>query len=144
MENASKALIIAGAILLAILIIGIGMLVLQSTQGNVDEAISQMTSTEIDMYNQKFANYEGTKVKGSNVKSLIGSIISNNGSNDGVDGKIVSIAGDKKIDAKSGDLKSNEMSNYRAEINTGATYTVTLQYNSKTNLVETVTIQKNS
>lgn len=143
MENASKALIIAGAILLAILLIGVGMLVFQSARGSIDEAVLKMSTQEISMFNSSFTNYEGTKVKGSNVRALITEIINSNAGNSDIEGKIVSISGDKTIDASSGNLKTEDMSNYRAQINTGATYNVTLKYNSKTNLVEKVNITKN-
>lgn len=144
MENATKALLIAGAILIVILIIGVGMMVFQGASGSIDAGIAQMSAQEITIFNQNFTNYEGPKVKGANVKQLIGNIITNNSTNQDIDGKIVSIDGDKKIDAKAADLKSDEMSVYRSEINTGATYTVTTQTNQKTGLVEKVTIKKNS
>ena len=97
MENASKALIIAGAILISILLIGVGMMVYSGAQGGIDQAIAQMSSTEKDMYNQNFTRYQGSRVTGSNVRALIGNIISSNNTNQDIDGKIVSIKGDKTI-----------------------------------------------
>lgn len=144
MENASKALIIAGAILISILLIGVGMLVFTGSKGGIDEAISQMSDTEKQMFNNKFVSYEGPKTKGASVKTLIGNIINSNNTNQDIDGKIVSIAGDKKIEASAKALNADEMSKFKSEINTGATYDVTLQYEDKTGLVTTVTIKKNS
>ena len=46
MENASKALIIAGAILLSIAIIGVGMFVYNSVSGTITDA-ADMTQQEI-------------------------------------------------------------------------------------------------
>lgn len=143
MENASKALIIAGAILISILLIGVGMMVFQGAQGGIDEAISSMSENEKLMFNQKFTAYEGTKTKGANVRSLISNIIASNNTNQDIDGKIVSILGDTKIEAEAKSLKADEMSVYKTQINTGATYTVTTQIESKTGLVKTVTIKKN-
>lgn len=143
MENASKALIIAGAILIAILLVGIGTLVLSGAQGGIDEAIGQMSTNEKKMFNEQYTQYEGTKVKGSNVRALIGNIINSNNSNQEIEGKIVSILGDKSISANEGALNADEMSKYKAQINTGATYEVTIQYEAKTGLVKTVTIKKN-
>ena len=37
MENATKALMIAGAVLIAILIIGVGMMIYNSAQGSIDQ-----------------------------------------------------------------------------------------------------------
>lgn len=91
MENASKALIIAGAILISILIIGVGMFVYQSATGTIEGAVSQMSVTEKNMYNQQFEQYAGTKVNGSNVKALIQKIRDNNSTYDGVDAKTVKL-----------------------------------------------------
>ena len=57
MENASKALIIAGAILLSIAIIGIGMYVYQSVSGTIQDAAG-MTEEEVNAYNQEFETFE--------------------------------------------------------------------------------------
>ena len=75
MENASKALIIAGAILLAIAIIGIGMYV----YNNAADAMSgtDMTDEQVRTYNQTFTNYEGTQ-RGSAVKTMCDTIANHN------------------------------------------------------------------
>ncbi len=75
MENASKALIIAGAILLAILLISLGILIFNQAQDTVNN--SGMSQAEITAFNNKFLKYEGTQ-KGSVVKSLINEVIANN------------------------------------------------------------------
>lgn len=67
MENASKALIIAGAILLSILIIALGVFVFnqaKSAMGNIS-----LSEQEVDAANAKFTSYEG-KQTGSSAKSL--------------------------------------------------------------------------
>ena len=69
MENASKALIIAGAILLAILLITLGIYIFQQAQSTVNN--SGMSQAEIQTFNSQFTKYEGEKIKGSAVKSLI-------------------------------------------------------------------------
>ena len=61
MENASKALIIAGAILLAILIIGLGMFIYNQAADTLDGA--QLDGQKVDSYNREFLQYEGTKQK---------------------------------------------------------------------------------
>ena len=52
MENASKALIIAGAILLAILIISLGIMIYNQASGVVNN--NAMSEVEIQSFNQKF------------------------------------------------------------------------------------------
>lgn len=76
MENASQALIIAGAILLAILIIAIGMFVYNGAQSTINDSMASMSDQEIKAFNSKFVNYEG-KASGSQVKNMIGDLISN-------------------------------------------------------------------
>lgn len=70
MENASKALIIAGAILLSILIIAIGMYIFNSSSNSINDAASRISQQEVSAFNNQFEMYEGKQV-GTNVKSLI-------------------------------------------------------------------------
>lgn len=91
MENASKALLIAGAILICILLIAIGMYIYNSANATVDSAVSQMSQQEKDIYNAKVKSYLGDTVKGSEVKSMIDNIISMNQENVGKSGKFISI-----------------------------------------------------
>ena len=89
MENASKALIIAGAILLAILLISLGIMIFTQAQDTVSS--SGMSDAEITAFNQKFTKYEGT-FKGSMVKSLVQEVRANN-SNKANSEKIVKLSG---------------------------------------------------
>ena len=75
MENASKALIIAGAILLSILIIGLGMFIYQQAAGAMDGA--NLDPQKANAYNQEFTNYAGT-ISGANARSLYSVIVSHN------------------------------------------------------------------
>lgn len=76
MENASKALLIAGAILLSILIIAIGMFIYNSAQATVNDSMTSLSTQEIDAFNNQFVSYEQEQT-GSNVKALIGRLIAN-------------------------------------------------------------------
>jgi len=75
MENASKALIIAGAILLAILLISLGIFIFTQAQDVV--STSGLTQAEMQAFNNKFLKYEGTKT-GAEVKAMINEIIVSN------------------------------------------------------------------
>ena len=75
MENASKALIIAGAILLAILLIALGVYVFQQASANT--GTEQLSSTEVQSHNDPFSRYEG-KCTGTEVKALLDTIRTNN------------------------------------------------------------------
>lgn len=76
MENASQALIIAGAILLAILIIAIGMYIYNSAQSNITSSIDSMSTQEKEAHNNQFESYKG-KQTGSQISSLITRVIAN-------------------------------------------------------------------
>lgn len=61
MENSSKALLIAGAILLAILLIGVGMYTYNSTSTSVTASTDSMSTHETDAFNNQFTMYDGEK-----------------------------------------------------------------------------------
>ena len=76
MENASKALIIAGAILLAILIISLGIMIYNQAAGVANgDAINQV---DISSFNAQFTQYEGDHVRGGQVNALIEQVRTNN------------------------------------------------------------------
>ena len=88
MENASKALLIAGAILIAIVLITFGVMILG--QGSEIINNSSMSETEVSTFNAKFTAFEGDKVRGSKVNSLLNTVIQNNLAQDD-DGKKVTV-----------------------------------------------------
>ena len=69
MENASKALIIAGAILLSILLISLGIMIFNQAQDATKN--SGMSQAQVSTFNNKFSKYEGKKISGSEVRGLI-------------------------------------------------------------------------
>ena len=79
MENASKALIIAGAILLAILLISLGIMIFTQAQGTIKDA--GMSEAQLSAFNKKFTKYEG-KQKGSTIRLLVQEVMVNNNSED--------------------------------------------------------------
>ena len=76
MENASKALLIAGAILLCILIIAIGMFIYNSASSTITDSLTSLSTQEVEAFNNQFTSYEGIQT-GSNVKALMGRLIGN-------------------------------------------------------------------
>ena len=70
MENASKALVIAGAILISILLITIGVFIINSITGTTDELEGKMNNTAAETFNSGYTAYIGTQ-SGSNVKTCI-------------------------------------------------------------------------
>ena len=109
MENASKALIIAGAILLAILLISLGILIFNQAQGTVNN--SGMSQAEITAFNNKFLKYEGNRQKGSVVKSLINEVLASN-SDSSLPDVTVSVDGETKTSTSDIDTKKE----YKVEL----------------------------
>lgn len=132
MENASKALLIAGAILIVILLIAVGMMVYQGAQGSINKAIGSMSSTEKDIHNKQFESYMGQKVSGSNVKSLLSKIITNN-----ADENNVAVEVYEGTDKKSADSLMNS-------ITTAASTTYKVESKYSDGVITKITITKNS
>lgn len=78
MENASKALIIAGAILISILLISVGIMVMNSIAGVQSGAEGQMDAMAVQTFNTKITQYAGTNRRGTVVKSLYDAVIAQN------------------------------------------------------------------
>lgn len=97
MENASKALIIAGAILLSILLISLGIVIFNQAKDVVSG--SGMTKAELQSFNSQFTQYEGTQ-KGSAIRSMVQEVMANNNSSEASDETMVAITGVVKLDAK--------------------------------------------
>ena len=80
MENASKALLIAGSVLIVILLIAVGVRVFNSTQGTTDSVETTMNATEIAMFNNKFLQHVGANKSKAQAVSLLNQVIANNSS----------------------------------------------------------------
>lgn len=132
MENASKALIIAGAILLSILLISLGIMIFSQAQGVVDQ--SGMSEAEVNSFNAKFTKYQGN-IKGSMVRSLVQEVMTNNNNDAASDERYVSINVNNGTLTTKGTAAivslapgTNQQPNYGTLVNT-KTYNVDFQYN---------------
>ena len=147
MENASKALIIAGAILLAILIISLGIMIYNQASGVVNN--NAMSEVEISSFNQKFTQFEGTNIKGSQVNSLLSEIIQNNVANQEDSSKQVKVTIENLTvntnwqtqlpDTSKAVVQSSDL----GKAMTGKTYTITCSTDSKSGLVNSIKIKGN-
>ena len=118
MENATKALLIAGAVLIVILLIGVGMLIFNSS------------TQPVQTFNAQFENYAGVQ-NGTSVKTLLSNVISSNAVYDNK----VSVT-DGTVDK--GNTNAN-ISALRTGVSLSTKYTVTLGYSAE-GLVNKVTI----
>ena len=133
MENASKALIIAGAILLAILIISLGIMIYQQASGVVNN--NSMTEVDVSTFNSKFEQYLGSNVRGAQVNALINTVNTNNMSQDD---------DSKKVTIKGNTTNTAQATDYKKDYKTGSTYKVTVTKNTKGGLVSEITITENT
>lgn len=81
MENATKALLIAGSVLIAILLIAMGVRLFSSTTGTVNSAQSTMDATAITTFNSQFAGYLNKPITQSQCATLIQKLIASNATN---------------------------------------------------------------
>lgn len=131
MENASKALIIAGAILLSILIIGLGMFIFTQAAGQIED--SNIDAEKVKAFNSKFLNYEGSKT-GVQVKQLLNEISASNSTNDN---KINVTNATAKITNKN---DNTSIATVRTSIKNSQKYTVTFTY-ATSGLITGITIK---
>ena len=146
MENASKALIIAGAILLAILIISLGIMIYNQASGVVNN--NAMSEVEIQQFNEKFTQYEGDRVKGATVNTMLQAVLANNVSADDDNRRIeVTInrgEGKSEVTMTRGHTSIPKVENEQV-ISTGAIYNVKCNKSTtggNKGLVDSIYVQK--
>ncbi len=145
MENASKALIIAGAILVSILIVSLGVLIFNRMGGSAKEA-ANMDEQEVANFNSKITPYVGKNISGSQVNALIQLVISldNSAKSSGDATKAVSItypleAGGTNTISFSGGNVSGINGVKRVKTGSGIYYTVTATYGDN-GLINTIVV----
>ena len=146
MENASKALIIAGGILLAIAIIGIGMYVYQQAAGAIDN--TKLTAQEIEAYNSEFSQYGG-KQNGATVRAMLDRLRTHNSLNSDDTSKIIVAVWDTldggKIErgdaANDRDATPEHITSMKNQVVPGAMYQITFRYTSG-GLIKAIAINK--
>ncbi len=130
MENASKALIIAGAILLAILLISLGIMIFQQAQDTVSSA--GMSKAEVQTFNNTYTKYEG-KQRGVMIKSLIQEVLANNNATDDTSEQItMSLLGTDTTSPNTKDILNNTY------------YDVSFEYKGAGGRINKITVKKSS
>lgn len=123
MENASKALLIAGAVLIALVIVSLGVVLFNRFSGPVKNN-SSLSQQEIQAFNNKITPYTGRNISGSQVNALVQTAVSinYNALKDNNTSRYVTITGDASVV-----IEGEEVSSQRAK--TGKFYTVTATAN---------------
>ena len=137
MENATKALLIAAAILVAILIISLGLVVYNMAAETV-QGVS-LSDTEIQAHNDKFMRYEGEAQRGSQVNAMLNTVLSNN-MNATDDGKKVTVyKGSNTNDI----LLATSTTTSPERVDTGKSYHVWVVYDPDSRLITEIHVQEN-
>lgn len=139
MENATKALLIAAAVLIAILIISLGIVVYNMASETISSV--NFSDQEITAFNDKFTQYDGEHVRGSEVNAMLKTVLDSNmkSSTEGLDKTdphpkyvVVTGLGSVDLDADSTTIPA------RAE--TSKLYTVVVNRNATTGFVDLITV----
>ena len=145
MENASKALILAGSILIAIIIISLGVMIFNNYSNSVKNNTSLDRQT-IAAFNRRIDPYIGDNKSASQVNTLrdIAISINNNAKVEGGSMQYVNMT----IDGS--EVTSYKTLNNEVEVvikdkkaETGKFYKVEPTYNPDTGLINTVTVTNN-
>lgn len=134
MENATKALLIAAAVLIAILIISLGIVIYNQASETINSV--NMSRQEIQAFNDQFLKYDGTGKRGTEVNALLKTALNNNmterSGNSGADtAKCVEITGDGAINVEAGTM---------TRVDSSKVYTITVAQDGEGGLVHTITI----
>ena len=140
MENASKALIIAGAIILSILIIGLGMFIFQKANSATEGA--DLSSQKVKAYNSVFEQYVGTQT-GINVKALLDEVRSHNLANASDASLNIDVQESSQAATTTpptAAVTAATVNTIRAKIQNGKSYTVDFGYDASTGFIVAVGI----
>lgn len=140
MENATKALLIAAAVLVAILIISLGLVVYNMAAESVNNN-SSLSAQEIQAFNDQFTQYEGNNVRGTRVNSLLKTALNNNitQQQEGNEGKIVTITASAGCTVA---INLSEKTMTKAD--SSKMYKVVVKLDGPGGLVKTIEISENS
>ena len=139
MENASKALIIAGAILLAILIIGLGIFIYRQAANTVSD--TGMDQFAIQQFNAQFTQYDSKTVSGGSARALYDTVVNNN--NTDTEKRFVSLnlkTADGTKNIVLADTDASKVDGSKSDIKASAKYKVKIEPDTKTGLTNKITI----
>ena len=134
MENATKALLIAAAILIAIILISLGIAVVQKGSNALEQA--DLSDTEKQSYNMKWQNYESSNASVTEVNNLLATVLNHN-VNEKAEGT------NRYITASGGSITTvNNSSKSYVKVTGSDHYTIKCELDEKTGLVNKITITK--
>lgn len=130
MENATKALLIAAAVLIVIIIISLGVYVVGMGNDQMQQGEQALSDLEISSFNATYENYAGTSVAGSRVNSLLKTVFNHNLTESDETRKIT-------ID---GDVSLSADAEQQVTVGTGKRYSVVCNRDKNSGLITSITI----
>jgi len=139
MENATKALLIAAAVLIAILLISLGVGVFNTASEQMSGA--DLTEYEVQRFNDKFKQYEGKNVSGSEANALLDTVFNHNLVQEDDSTRVTVGSGDTSNDST--DVLKKGDTSTPTKYSTGKRFTVTCVYDSNSKLVTHIKVEEN-
>ena len=136
MENATKALLIASAVLIAILIISLGLVVYNSSAETVKQA--NLSSQEVSASNEKFTRYNGKHKRGSEVNAMLNTVLNAN-----VDASAANETG-KLVEVKGLVTLSTGQKSITTQADTSKLYTIEVKYGGPGGLVNEIEVKNDT
>ena len=137
MENATKALLIAAAVLIAILIISVGLVVYNTSAETVNSA--NLSQQEVQSANEKFARYNGENKRGSEVNAMLQTVLNAN-----IDAAAAKETGRQvSVTLDNSEILSKTAKSITKQADTSKLYKIEVQYNGNGGLVDKIVVTTN-
>ena len=137
MENATKALLIAAAVLIAILIISVGLVVYNTSAETVNSA--NLSQQEVQSANEKFARYNGENKRGSEVNAMLQTVL-----NAKIDAAAAKETGRQvSVTLDNSEILSKTAKSITKQADTSKLYKIEVQYNGNGGLVDKIVVTTN-
>lgn len=137
MENATKALLIAAAVLIAILIISLGLVVYNTSAETVKSA--NLSQQEVQSANEKFARYNGENKRGSEVNAMLQTVLNAN-----VDAAAANETGRQvSVTLDNSEILAKTAKSIAKQADTSKLYKIEVQYNGFGGLVDKIVVTTN-
>lgn len=129
MENASKALLFAAGILIAIILISVAVYIVSMSNDATEQVGGTISDMELQSFNSKFTTYEGIRT-GSQIKALIEAVNSSNATNAGTD-LLVEVALGDKFGTQTPTLTgTKEDADYKLSVGSSKKYNIVIEKES--------------
>lgn len=147
MENASKALLIAAAVLVVIMVISLGIVIYRMGSEAVGEV--NFTGQQVTAHNEKFTRYNGSGKRGTEVNAMLQTALNSNVEATSLEGDNSPRGVTVKFKPKSGTestllspTEKSIQSSKASLIQTSKLYNITVNYGGQGGLVDQIIVEE--